>query len=117
MSFVALVSEDSNEPKYILKFEEKGTAEKEEKDEYCNTISTGEYFLHKKYLKIGKSRSTTYHKFNNLPGDALCTLEEVFEVFVDILDDLTLDKETFKVFQMHAGACFSLILFIFILAI
>ena len=114
MSFVALVSEDSNEPKYILKFEEKGTAEKEERGGYGHTISTGEYFLRKKYLKVGRSSSTTYHKFSNLPDNALCTLEEVFETFVDISNDLTLDMETFKVFQMHAGACFSLLLFIFI---
>ena len=53
---------------------------------------------------MGRSRSTRYLKFSILPGDALCTLEEVFEVFVDILDDLTLDKETFKVLHMRAGA-------------
>ena len=63
-----------------------------------------EYFLCGKHLKMGRSRSTRYLKFSILPGDALCTLEEVFEVFVDILDDLTLDKETFKVLHMRAGA-------------
>ena len=41
-----------------------------------------------------RSRSTRYHKFSILPGDAVCTLEEVFEVFDDISDGLTLDKET-----------------------
>ena len=30
--------------------------------------------------------------------------EEVFEVFVDISDYLTLDKETFKTLQMRAAA-------------
>ena len=102
--FVALVSEDSNEPVYILKVQEKGIAEKEETDGYGHTISTGEYFLRGKYLKMGRSRSTTHHKFSILPGDALCTLEEVFEVFVDISDDLTLDKKTFKALQIRAGA-------------
>ena len=33
-SFVALVSEDSNEPVYILKVQEKGISEKEETDGY-----------------------------------------------------------------------------------
>ena len=51
-----------------------------------------------------RSRSTRYHKFRILPGDALCRLEEVFEVFDDISDDLTLDKETFIALQMLAGA-------------
>ena len=32
--FVALVSEDSNEPVYILKVQEKGISEKEETDGY-----------------------------------------------------------------------------------
>ena len=40
-SFVALVSEDSNEPVYILKVEEKGQAEKEETDEYRHLIVGG----------------------------------------------------------------------------
>ena len=68
------------------------------------TVSTGEYFLRGKYLKMRRSRSTRYHKFSILPGDALCRLEEVFEVFDDISDDLTLDKETFIALQMLAGA-------------
>ena len=44
-TFVALVSEDSNEPVYILKVGEKGAAEKEETYGYGHTISTGQYFL------------------------------------------------------------------------
>ena len=74
LSFVELVYEDSNGPVYILKVKEKGIAEKEETDGYGHTISTGEYFLREKYLKMGRSRSTRYHKFSILPGDALCTL-------------------------------------------
>ena len=73
-SFVALVSDDSNEPLYIFKVDEKRMAEKEETDGYGHTISTGECLLCRKYLKMGRSRSTRYHKFSILPGDALCTL-------------------------------------------
>ena len=103
-SFVALVSEDSNEPMYILKVEVKGIAEKEDTDGYGHTISIGEYFLSGNHLKMGESRSTKYHKFSILPGDAFCALEEVFEVFVDISDNLKLDKETFKALQIRAEA-------------
>ena len=102
--FVALVSKDCNEPVFILKVEEKEIAEKEEMGGYGHTISTGEYVLCRKYLKMERSRSTRYHKFSILPSDGLCTLEEVFEVFIDISDDLTLNKETFKMLQIHAGA-------------
>ena len=51
-----------------------------------------------------RSRSTRYHKFSILHGDVLCTLEEVFEIFPDISDHLTLDKETFIALQIRAGA-------------
>ena len=88
---------------YILKVKEKGIAEKEETDNYGHTISIGEFFLHGKYLKMGRSKSTRHHKFSILPGEALCTPEEVFEVFVDISDDLTLEKETFKALKVRAG--------------
>lgn len=44
-SFVALVSEDSNESVYILKVEEKGKADKEEADEYGHIIAAEEYFI------------------------------------------------------------------------
>ena len=86
---------------YILKVEQKGIAE-EETDGYGQIISTILYFLRGKYLKMGRSRSTKYHKFSILPSIALCTLEEVFEVFVDISDDLRLGKETFNALQMRA---------------
>ena len=105
-SFVALVSEDSNEPVYILKVEEKGTAEKEGTDGYGYTISTGEYFLRRKYLKMGRSRATRYHKFSILLGNARCTLYtgKSVEIFLEIFDDLILNKETFKALQMRAEA-------------
>ena len=102
-SFVGLLCEVSNEPVYILKVEENGIVEKEKTDGYGHGISTGEYFLRGKCLKIGRSRSTRCHKFSILTGDELCTVEEMFEVFADISDDRTLDKETFKVLQMRAG--------------
>ena len=98
------MSKGCNEPVCILKVEEKEIAEKEEMGGYGHTISTGEYVLCGKYLKMEKSRSTRYHKFSILPSDELCTLEEVFESFIDISEDLTLNKETFKVLQIHAGA-------------
>ena len=98
------MSEDSNESVHILKVNEKGIEEKEDTDGYEHSVSTGEYFLRGKYLKMGRSRSTRYHKFSILHGDVLCTLEEVFEIFPDISDHLTLDKETFIALQMRAGA-------------
>ena len=98
------MSEDSNESVHILKVKEKRIEEKEDTDGYEHSVSTGEYFLRGKYLKMRRSRSTTYYKFSILHGDVLCTLEEVFETFPDISDHLTLDKKTFIALQIHAGA-------------
>ena len=58
------MSKGSNEPLHILKVEEKRIVEQEETDRYGHTISTGEYFLPGKYLKMGRSRSPRYHKFS-----------------------------------------------------
>ena len=71
LHFAALLPEDSNESVYILKVEEKGIAEKEEIHGYGHSISAGAYFLRKKYFKMRKSRSTRYHKFSILSGNAL----------------------------------------------
>ena len=46
------MSEDSNESVHILKVKEKGIEEKEDTDGYEHAVSTGEYFLRGKYLKI-----------------------------------------------------------------
>ena len=81
-SFVALISEYSNEPVYILKVEENGSAEKDEQDDFKHCIPTGDLYIRGKYLKKERSRSTRVHKFSILSADALCTLDEIFDVFV-----------------------------------
>ena len=50
-SFVALISEDSNEPVYILKVEEKERAEKDEQDDFEHCIPAGDLYIHGTYLK------------------------------------------------------------------
>ena len=95
-SFVALVSGDSNEPVYILKVEEKGEATNEKSDEYGHKVVPGDLYLRGNYLKMVRSRSSKLCKFSVIPGDVLVLAGEVFDVFVDIADDLTLEKEVFR---------------------
>ena len=103
-SFVALISEDSNEPVYILKVEEKGRAEKDEQDDFEHCIPAGDLYIRGKYLKKQRSRSTRVHKFSIFSADALCTPDEIFDVFVDISEDLTIEKETFRELLSRAGS-------------
>ena len=100
-SFVALVSEDSV---YILKVEEKGKAEKEEQDDYGHTIPPGQLYLRGKCLKKERSRSARHHKFSILSGNTICTPDEIFDVFVDISDALTIEKERFSTLLSRACA-------------
>ena len=54
-------------------------------------------------IKMIRSRSSRHHKFTILQEDVLCLPEEVFEVFVDVTDELTLDKNILKTLQVRAG--------------
>ena len=103
-SFVALISEDSNEPVYILKVEEKGRAEKDEQDDFEHCIPAGDFYIRGKYLKKERSRSSRVHKFSISSADALCTLDEIFDVFVDVSEDLAKEKETLRELLLRAGS-------------
>ena len=61
-SFVALISEYSNEPVYILKVEEKGRAEKDEQGDFKHFIPAGDLYIRGKYLKKRKVQITRVHK-------------------------------------------------------
>ena len=85
-SYVALVSGDSNEP-------------------VCrgHRILSREYFLRDKYLKMERSSSPTFQKFSIVDGDVLIETAEVFDVSVNIFDNLTLDKELLRALMSHSG--------------
>ena len=100
--FDKVMSTESNEPLHILKVEEKRIVEQEETDRYRHTISTGEYFLPGKYLRMGRSRSPRYHKFSIFYLTMHFVHSKKRLKSVDISDNLTLDKKTFKTVQMHA---------------
>ena len=101
--FAALISEDFNGPVYILIVEEKGRAEKEE-DDFEQCIPAGDLYIRGKYLKKETSRSTRVHKCSMLSADAICTQDEIFDVFVDVSEDLTIEKETFRELLSRAGS-------------
>ena len=90
------MSDDLNEPVSIMKVEEKGRTEKEFHDEDGHVISAGDLYLRGKYLKQERSRSHHLKQFGIYPGDVTCEPSEVFEVFVEVSDDLVMSKESFE---------------------
>ena len=50
-SFVALVSEDSNEPVYIIKVDGKERAQQEEEDDFGHIVPKGQLYVSGQYLK------------------------------------------------------------------
>ena len=64
-------------------------------DHYGNEIFTGEFYFKGNYLKLEPSRSRTKQYFSVIQGDALCDQSEVFEVVLDISEDLTMNKDAY----------------------
>ena len=92
-SYVALISEESKK---------RGRPRKKEKDEHGHDVSVGQLYLQGKYLKQEKSRSRHLKRFSIYPGDVICEPREVFDVSVDIAEDMTMTKESFEVLLSNA---------------
>ena len=94
-SYVALIAYNKIEPIYIIQVTEKGIAKNKMQDHYGNEIFTGEFYFKGNYLKFEPSRSRTKQYFSVIQGDALCDPSEVLEVFLDIGEDLTMNKDAY----------------------
>ena len=79
-----------------MKVDEKGRTEKEIQDEDGHVISAGDLYLRGKYLKQESSRSRHLKQFSIYPGDVICEPSEVFEVSVELSDDLVMSRESFE---------------------
>ena len=53
-------------------------------------------------MYLAKSRSRHLKRFSIYPGDVICEPREVFDVFVDLADDLTMTKESFDALLSNA---------------
>ena len=58
-------------------------------DLYGHRISKGELHLHGNYLKVIRSKNILWKKFEIL-YEVLIPPDEVFEIFVEVADDLTM---------------------------
>lgn len=70
----------------------KKTAKNDVEDDFDHIITSGQRYFVGRYLKEEKSHSVRQLKFSILPGRANCISDEVLEVFVDITENLTIEK-------------------------
>ena len=89
-SFVAVIAFSINEPVYIIKFTEKCRATPMMYYTYGDRILKGELYLRGNYLKVVRSKNMLLKKFKILNYEVLIPPDEVFEIFVEVADDLTM---------------------------
>ena len=94
-TFISVISYNSSEPVYIIKVVEKGEAKQQLNDRYGHVISPGELFLKASYLSAARSKKINQKQFNILKGDVYCSPDEVFEVFLEIDDNLSMAKNIY----------------------
>ena len=82
-SFVAVLSNNLNEPVYSIKVEEKGIAECELRDRFGHVILVGEPYFKVNYLKKIRSRKISKFQFKLLPNPVYLEPDEVYQPFVE----------------------------------
>ena len=79
-------------------------------DMYGHRISKGELYLRENFLKVVKSKNMLWKKFEILNYQVLIPPDEVFEVFVEVADDLTMSCRSCLTLNECAKWAFSLII-------
>ena len=93
-SYVALVGKIS-EPLYIIKVAEKGKATEKMYDQWNHVILPGELYLKGNYLVKTRSKSSKKKQFKVLDNPVLMQPDEVFEFFLDIDAQHTMDISSY----------------------
>ena len=81
-SFVTVLSNNLNEPVYLIKVKEKGIAECELRDRFGHVVLVGEPYFKGNYLQ--KIRSRNISKFKLLPNPVYLEPDEVYQPSVEI---------------------------------
>ena len=76
-SFVAVLSNNLNEPVYFIKVEEKGIAECELRDRFGHVVLVGDPYFKGNYLQKIRSRNISKFKFKLLPNPVYLEHDEV----------------------------------------
>ena len=94
-SFVAILSNNLNEPVYYIKVEEKGIAECELRDRFGYVILVGEPYFNGNYLQKIRSRNISKFQFKLHPNPVYLQPDKVHQPFVEIEENLTITKELY----------------------
>ena len=62
---------------------------------YGHRISKGELYLRENYLRVVRSKTMLWKKFEILNYEVLIPPDEVFERFVEVADDLTMSCRSY----------------------
>ena len=95
-SYAALIAGSTTEPIYIVKIVEKARASEKIHDKYGHVVFPGELYLKGKYLVKTRSKNIKKKQFKILEDPVLISPDELFEHFLDISDDLTMDNSTYN---------------------
>ena len=83
------------QPVYILTIFEKGKASTKMHYKYVHVILPDELYLKVNYLIKTRSKNINKRKFRKLDDSILVTPDEIFDYFIDVKQDLTLEPDLY----------------------
>ena len=95
-TYIAMASDDYREQLYFAKVLSKDEAKTKIHDRFGHTIFPGERYLNSKYLKLTRSKNPNFKQYSILDKCVYIPPDEVFEPFVNINSDLSLDNGIYK---------------------
>ena len=94
-SYIALITGNMLQPVYILKIFEKGKAITKMHDKSGHMILPDELYLKGNYLIKTRCKNINKIKFRIVDNTVLVTPDEIFDYFIDVKEDLTMEANIY----------------------
>ena len=94
-SYMSLLSCNASDLVYSAPVEKKSEATEKLQDRYGHVILPGELYFEVRYLQKSRSRHPSKKKSNVLGHTVYITPGEIFEIFVEFADDLTMGSDSY----------------------
>ena len=95
-SFISLFSGNSGEPLCFMKVISNCVAQMDISDPYGHFVAKGERYFQGYYLKLCRSKDIKVKNFTILPAKIAVTPDQVYDMYVDINDDLEIDYNIYN---------------------